>query len=322
MNETPYELFEEYLQNTLDTEAERAFYEWVNANDENKRLYFEFKLLKDAGTNSKETAIEDSWQRLLVKQKIVPMNNSPKHSFLKYAAAIILIVLSILNYWFFFSGEKDVPSPIYVTGDMTKADQILLPDGTNVTLGPNSTFSLSQDFNKKQRIVYLEGEALFEVSKHSKKAFIVKTALQDIQVLGTKFNVQAYPSDVFSTTTLLEGAISMTRKEHGEKIILKPNEQLIYDRIKNSQTVQLVDSKRYASWVEGYYYFEDRTLTEILGRLAHIYGFSFQIKNRTLRTKRFTGTFKKEQSMNDILDVINISIPIKHTITDNKIMIE
>lgn len=322
MNETPYELFEQYLQDTLSTEAERTFYQWVNASDQNKQLFFEYKLLKDAGIKSKEIDIEASWERLLIKKRNALAGRSPNYPFLKYAAAVALLILGTLSYLLFFSEPDNTPSSVYVTGDTTKADQLLLPDGTSVMLGPNSTFSLSADFNKEQRVVHLEGEALFDVSQNQKKPFTVRTNLQDIQVLGTKFNVQAYPNDAYYTTTLLEGAISMATKGIREKMVLKANEQLIYDLKTNSQTVQTVDSKRFASWTEGYYYFEDKTLSEILGRLAHIYGFSFNLKNQALDKKKFTGTFRKEQSITDILDIINISIPIKYTFTDNKITIE
>jgi len=324
MKETPYELFEQYLQNTLDTEAERAFYEWVNASNENKQLFFEFKFWKEAGNESKEIDIEASWQRLLAKQDPAPARTGSflNYSFLKYAAAVALVIVGTLLYLLIFSNKDNTPATLYITGNTTKADQLVLPDGTNVMLGPNSTFSLAPAFNDKQRVVYLKGEALFNVSQNKEKAFIVKTALQDIQVLGTKFNVQAYPNDLYYTTTLLEGAVSMTTKGLREKAILKPNQQLIYNRKNNSQKVQVVDANRYASWVEGYYYFADQTLNEILSRLSHIYGFSFQIENPALATKKFTGTFRKEQSIDDILAIIKISIPITYTFTNNNIIIK
>lgn len=322
MKETPYELFEQYLQNTLDTEGERAFYEWVNANNENKQLFFEFKFWKEASSWDKEIDIEASWQRLLAKREQVPARNLFNYSFLKYAAVITLLIVSILSYLLIFSKKEEASATVYITGNTTKADQLVLPDGTNVMLGPNSTFSLSPTFGKEQRIVYLKGEALFNVSQNKKKAFIVKTTVQDIHVLGTKFNVQAYPNDTYHTTTLLEGAISTAIKGSREKAILKPNQQVVYDRKNKSQIVQVVDSKRYASWVEGYYYFDDQTLNEILSRLSHIYGFTFKLKNPRVETKKFTGTFSKEQSINDILDIINISIPIKYTFTDNNLTVE
>lgn len=105
----------------------------------------------------------------------------------------------------FSSKEHDGLITRYVGGDGLEADVVVLPDGTRVSLGSRTSFSYDSRYGKSKRVVYLEGEAYFEVAKEKDKPFIVETKEQSIEALGTKFNVAAYPTDSLLTTTLLDG---------------------------------------------------------------------------------------------------------------------
>ena len=118
----------------------------------------------------------------------------------------------------------------YFGGDGLGADMVELPDGTHVSLGSRTMFSFDDRYGESDRIVYLEGEAYFEVAKQQDKPFIVKTKEQDIEALGTKFNVMAYSADSLLTTTLLEGSVSLKTKALSDHVVLKPDEQFIYNK--------------------------------------------------------------------------------------------
>ena len=140
-----------------------------------------------------------------------------------------------------------------------------------------TNFRYDPQYGKEKRVVYLEGEAFFNVAKQKDKPFIVVVNGQEIEALGTKFNVDAYPSDSVVTTTLLEGSIRLVSEKVNTSTVLTPNQQYIYHKNKGSYKVAQVDAALYTSWISGYYYFHEENLEGILARLGNIYGVSFRI---------------------------------------------
>lgn len=167
----------------------------------------------------------------------------------------------------------------------------------------------------------LEGEAYFEVAKDKDKPFIVKTKEQSIEALGTKFNVSAYPTDSLLTTTLLEGSVLLTTQNLLHPMVLKPNEQFVYNKRTRSALLQQVDANRFVSWTTGYYYFPEQSLEAILYRLSHVYGVQFTVKSEALKRRTFTGTFYRGQSIKDIMEIIHLSIPVRYKIDDHHVTI-
>lgn len=312
-----------YLQGQLDKQELEEFYTWVNEDADHKRLYFEVKAVYDAcAFSSREEDLEASWMRFLTKREKAKIN---KHTFRfqlgSYAAVALVAVLITSACFLFFTDEPTGQLTRYVGGDGLEADVVELPDGTHVSLGSKTTFHYDAGYGKKNRTVYLEGEAYFEVTKKNDNPFIVKTKEQDIEALGTKFNVTAYPHDSLLTTTLLEGSVLLTTAAVGHQVILIPNEQLIYNRNTHSSVVQKVDAKQYMSWTTGYYFFPEQSLEAILYRISHVYGVQFTIQSEKLKDRTFFGTFYRGQSIKDIMEIISLSIPIEYEINDHHVTI-
>lgn len=317
------ELIIGYLQDNLSKEETDLFYDWVNESASNKELFFEIKAMYDAGTSLGGTLnIDESWLHLLNKK----VNSQSRRFTLWYqigsyvAVALIAVVISSV---FFFS-SKDTDNGLYsryIGGDGLEADVVELPDGTQVSLGSKTTFHYDKDFGKKQRIVYLEGEAYFDVAKQKDKPFIVKTKEQEIEALGTKFNVMAYPLDSLVVTTLLEGSVRLTSVDIAKQTVLKPDQQFVYNRNIRSASLYRVDAQQFISWTTGYYYFSEQSLKAILDRLSHVYGAQFTVNSDVLNNRTFTGTFYRGQSIKDIMEIINLSIPIKYKIDERQVTI-
>ena len=143
----------------------------------------------------------------------------------------------------------------------------------------------------------------------------------DIEALGTKFNVSAYPTDSLLTTTLLEGSVLLTTQNLLHPMVLKPNEQFVYNKRTRSALLQQVDANRFVSWTTGYYYFPEQSLEAILYRLSHVYGVQFTVKSEALKRRTFTGTFYRGQSIKDIMEIIHLSIPVRYKIDDHHVTI-
>lgn len=317
------ELIIGYLQNNLTQEETDCFYNWVNESASNKELFFEIKAMYDAGLPlSTPLETSESWGRLLNKKK-----NSQSRRFnlwyqiSTYAAVALLAVAISSMYFLFFHEEDNSLYSKYIGGDGLEADVVELPDGTHISLGSKTTFHYDKDYGKDKRIVYLEGEAYFDVAKQKDKPFIVKTKEQDIEALGTKFNVMAYPLDSLVVTTLSEGSVRLTSLNMAHSTILKPDQQLIYNRNTKKSYLQDVDAQQYSSWTSGYYYFPQQSLQAILDRLSHVYGIQFTVNSEALNKRTFTGTFYRGQSIKDIMDIINLSIPIRYKIDDHHVTI-
>lgn len=317
------ELIIGYLQNNLTQEETDCFYNWVNESASNKELFFEIKAMYDAGLPlSTPLETSESWGRLLNKKK-----NSQSRRFnlwyqiSTYVAVALLAVAISSMYFLFFHEEDNSLYSKYIGGDGLEADVVELPDGTHISLGSKTTFHYDKDYGKDKRIVYLEGEAYFDVAKQKDKPFIVKTKEQDIEALGTKFNVMAYPLDSLVITTLLEGSVQLKTMNFPERTIMRPNQQLIYNRNTKQASLFHVDARQFTSWTTGYYYFHEQSLKAILDRLSHVYGMQFTVNSEILNQRTFTGTFYRGQSIKDIMEIVNLSIPIKYKIDDRHVTI-
>ncbi|MCC8153555.1 MAG: FecR family protein [Tannerellaceae bacterium] len=200
--------------------------------------------------------------------------------------------------------------------DGLDADILILPDGTEVSLGTQTILTYTSDFGKKERTINLDGEAFFKVTPSQKKPFKVITSDHEIEVLGTQFNVTAYSWDTIFTTTLLEGSVRLMSEYLKNPALLQPDQQYHFNRQSKNAKLTNVDASQYTKWISGYYYFPEQDLQTILSRLSHVYGIRFAIQTNGLGNKKFTGTFYRGQSIKDILEIINLSIPIKYKIDD------
>ena len=306
----------------------------MNESADNKKLFFETKALYEACAPSRGASeIHDSWLRLLDKRKSRQRKRYSLLTRIRFAAvgcrsristyaAVAMFAAAITSTVFIFSSrEYDDRITSYVGGDGLEADVVVLPDGTRVSLGTRTSFSYDSRYGKSERIVQLEGEAYFEVAKDKDKPFIVKTKEQSIEALGTKFNVSAYPTDSLLTTTLLEGSVLLTTQNLLHPMVLKPNEQFVYNKRTRSALLQQVDANRFVSWTTGYYYFPEQSLEAILYRLSHVYGVQFTVKSEALKRRTFTGTFYRGQSIKDIMEIIHLSIPVRYKIDDHHVTI-
>lgn len=184
---------------------------------------------------------------------------------------------------------------------------MLLSDGSKVILNAATTFRYPTSFDGKNRQVYLDGEAYFEISKNSEKPFVVKLKKQEITVLGTTFNVQAYGHESYSEVTLLTGRILLEAfNERGESMscmYLKPDQKALSDNSTGSVSLQDVNASLSNAWINGEYKFKDEPLASIVKRLENYYNVKIHLEDKRLEKIRYTGTFSLDQ---DILDVFRI----------------
>lgn len=162
--------------------------------------------------------------------------------------------------------------------------QLMLSDGSKVQLNSMSSIRFPVQFAQDCRLVELEGEAYFEVSKTG-QPFIVQTKGMKIEVLGTTFNISAYANEEYQTT-LVSGSVKV-QTENGSNRILKPSEQACITPGSNQINVRNVDTAFYISWIHGKINFKDQRLDDIMKTLARWYDMDVVYENEATKELRF-----------------------------------
>lgn len=178
--------------------------------------------------------------------------------------------------------------------------RLTLSDGSKVQLNSMSSIRFPVQFAKDCRLVELEGEAYFEVSKTG-QPFIVKTKGMNIEVLGTTFNISAYANEEYQTT-LVNGSVRV-QTEDGSNRILKPSEQACITPGSNQINVRNVDTAFYTSWIHGKINFKDQRLEDIMKTLARWYDMEVIYENEATKDLRFGCYINR---YNEITPLVNL----------------
>lgn len=181
---------------------------------------------------------------------------------------------------------------------------IVLADGTKVYLNAVSSIKYPTQFNGDQRIVELDGEAYFEVAKNKNKPFIVKSGDQDIEVLGTHFNVHAYDNESVVKTTLLEGSVAVNYKN--QKAILKPGQQSNVSDKFNKITIKQVDTEAAIAWKNGRFKFDNADLKTVMRQIERWYGIKVEYRG-DVSDVRFNGGTFMNKNLSEVLKVLELS---------------
>jgi len=198
---------------------------------------------------------------------------------------------------------------------------IVLSDGTKLVVNSMSKLVFPVKFSgKKREITLVEGEAYFEVFKDKSKPFIVTVKGVQVEVLGTSFNIKAYPEDNYSYTTLVEGKVKLNLFNQPSNInFLEPDQQAVFNTVSSGIVIQNVDAKQIVQWTTGKYSFTNQTLDEIMKTLSRWYDFEYTFKDESLKTIRFEGSINKLESIETILDIISKTGKVKVQVRDKKI---
>ncbi|TYP72159.1 FecR family protein [Aquimarina intermedia] len=204
-----------------------------------------------------------------------------------------------------------------------KQFQMVLSDGTQVWLNAGSTLKFPQKFisSEKKRVVYLEGEAFFDVKTNKEKPFIVKAKGIDVNVLGTQFNVSSYTEDTLIKTTLVEGSVALASSDMPhKKVFLKPNDQAVYNKNNSVIHKKEVNTDIYTSWMKKRIMLQNESFEEAFRRIERAYDVKIINHNSVLAATKFTGEFDVE-SIYEILKTFSETLNFTYTIKEKKITI-
>ncbi|MBQ9463614.1 MAG: FecR domain-containing protein [Bacteroidales bacterium] len=173
----------------------------------------------------------------------------------------------------------------------------VLPDGSTVWLNSNSTLSYPVRFGKVREVT-LEGQAYFKVEKQQGRSFIVHAKGSAVEVLGTEFDVEAYPTDDLVRTTLLHGSVRFAVPSDGPSpftYLLKPGERYTWDRAAGKVLRSTVNPSTAAAWKDGRIVLDNTSLEEALRQIGNRFNVEFLIRNQNLLSHSYTGTFTAQR---------------------------
>ncbi|MGV8134141.1 MAG: FecR family protein [Mangrovibacterium sp.] len=183
--------------------------------------------------------------------------------------------------------------------------KLILEDSTEIWLNADSKLKFPGKFSAGRREVELVGEAWFKVTKNESRPFIVRSNDIDIQVLGTEFNASAYPDDPVTTTTLINGRVTVFYKSGvtGQQNLL-PGDQASYNKKENTIRLETVDAANFKAWKDGYFVFDNQPLSAVAKTLERWYDVQFIISGKALENARFSGQFRRYEDIGVALHII------------------
>ena len=186
-----------------------------------------------------------------------------------------------------------------------KQSKIILSDQTEVWLNAGSRLIYPTVFRGGKRKVQLQGEAYFKVSKDKSNPFIVETANSKIKVLGTSFNVKAYPGEKVEETVLVEGAVLLNVGDQifGKEVQLKPEQRIVLSGTDYSYSVSKVDVRDYTSWIDGLFVFNEEPLPSVLMRISRFYKLEIKWES-DVETREISGKLDLKDDYQRVLSAL------------------
>lgn len=297
-------LFRRYLEKTLSPEEVEELRAYIGNPDYDEDLRV---LIKDGWDQDWPPAEQEPGQADTIFRNILAQDrNAPRlrHGWWWSAAAVTLGAMATGVYIYQLpqspAPHKEVVAQ--VAPEKPSHQYLVLPDQSKVLLNEGSTLKYENGFTEKERVVHLSGEAFFTVRKDT-RPFVVYTGKVRTVVLGTSFNIRAYPSDQDVTVTVTTGKVKVV---HGLKTvgIVSPNEQVKISDINNAVEKLQVDVEQATDWKKKDLLFDDLPMQEAGRLLEQRFGVKFFFEHPALADCHITAAFVRQESLQDIVKVI------------------
>ena len=221
-------------------------------------------------------------------------------------------------------GDANGDQPVYHCLEVPRGGEFsfLLPDSTTVFLNAESRLRFPDRFVPgSERIVYLSGEAYFDVKRDPRSPFLVCLEHSAVKVTGTSFNVKAYPDDTNEATTLISGTVSMGIGTTEQWIVLKPGEQGYYDATRKTLLQQTVDVNYYTAWKDGVFAFYRQPLEEVMKTLGCWYLFDTHYQNEALKSILYMGKINRHASIREVLHTFELMDELTFDIKGKEVIV-
>lgn len=300
------------LHEELDSN-ENTLFEKGLEDQRNLNLYTKGQHIHQALNEARsleKSDIKSSWNSI---ERYIRINTIKIYSLniLKYAA---ILLLAFISGYFLRTITRDKNQEIqYATIEVQygQTSHLFLFDGTEVWLNSGTKFKYPNQFNLSERDVFLEGEAFFKVAHNKNLPFKVKTGKLEVEVLGTSFNVSAYPGESLQTVMLVEGNVQLNDVDGKQIGALSPGQIAIKTDGIDTLQVKTTEQYFYTSWKDGKVTFNGETLGEIAKKMERWYNVEMNFENESLKNFKFTGTILRNKPIDQTIMAMELLAPIK-----------
>jgi ferric-dicitrate binding protein FerR (iron transport regulator) len=311
-DERPIEnLIARYLNGDCPDVEHTALLDWINSDKKNEKEYLEIKDIWDV-TSQKDSK---SNEQLIFFYKIQLEKSNRARIILINRVVAIAAVFIIGFIAYVLIPQKSVVNPQYLSTysvPLGSRSKLVLFDGTEVNLNSGSSLTYSNEYNAGSRRVTLTGEGFFKVKSDKKHPFIVKTADFEVEATGTRFNVCAYDNDAFTNTTLAEGIVALRLNKSNQTFKIIPGERFKLNRAENTYKLSAVDVESELAWKDGQFIFKSIPFPELVKRLERWYDVKLQWSGEKLATYSYSGRFKNQETIWQVLDALKLTSPISY----------
>ena len=321
LEKNTWDLMAKYFANQCSIEEKKELQLWINETIENEILFFEtqknWEILNFKNT-MKEVNVDNAWEKVKSRIEKDEENKTTEYftrsnvfhmsSFFKYAAlGLILIGIGFVSNKIYKTSLNN--KQIEFIANNNGKNELVLSDGTIVTLYPSSKLIYQKQFAANERKVKLQGEAFFNVTKDPQKPFIIEVQNTEIKVLGTSFNVNSSLINNQVEVFVETGLVQVTKK-HGENesVLIYPGEIVTVTDQKIEHSLNANDN--IIAWKTKQITFKEEPLNNVINILNKVYNSQISCSDSTILNQRFTSTFKN-QSLDSVLSVICLAFDLK-----------
>jgi ferric-dicitrate binding protein FerR (iron transport regulator) len=319
--------FEKYK--LLDFLMDESFQNWVKQSDSDDSKFWESWLIdhpdkkedaeeakamlnsvhfKDKGFSKQE--MSDLWDD--IRMKSIGSDDWSVYGskigiwkYLKVAAVLLPFIVAAVLFVFYRTAPVEeiadhAPDIIQKVNPKGQKLTTFLSDGSKVILNADSKITFSKPLGEKERVVTLQGEAFFDITPDANRPFIVKSGSMETTVLGTSFNVKAYPEENQITVAVKSGRVSVEnkgerlRKEDIKSFVLSPDQMVTYTKSDQQTVVSEFDMQEIFGWSEGILYFNNASIEEFVKKVERWYGVDVILERTRPIAKGITGVYKDE----------------------------
>ena len=313
-----------YLAGSASSEEVDRLESWVKSDREKQRLFSEIKISwRIAETAGQTYDKAKAWENITANSsmefsddKIKPLLNLTsisRNKMWRTAAAILLLIIGSYSLYQFFPFRD---RSVIATNETM---EIILHDGSSVSLNTHSSLSYARRFSGNERRVKLEGEGYFEVATNPKRPFIVEVDGLEVRVLGTSFYINAQKDAPKIEVVVKTGKVSMVTTDN-RQLELSGGQRGVF--IKNDDVLleNIIENPNYLSWKTRFFVFENTGLKEVFDVLGHVYGVSFSIDDKDLENYLLTATFK-ERPLEDVLEILKETFGLRFQLSNGIIRV-
>ncbi len=293
--------------------------EWLAKNWANAGESESFTLIETIFRQIKEYEDKHNYERGLWVTRILKI-------YQKVAAFLLIpLIASGILFWFVFQNQSGTLFSETFAPRGQKS-QITLIDGTKVWLNSDTKIKYPATFNNKQRDVYLEGEAFFEVTKNAHHPFIVHTSKLDVKVLGTKFNIKAYEDEKQIETSLFEGQVNLIVPESGKRAIqeekeLTPGKTLVFNKSENKLQEGKFPKEEIDGWKNNRLIFKDDTFSNLVKKVERWYDVKVFYDEKLFNDRRLTVELYEGERLERFLEIIGMTLSVDYKYDKGRIIL-